>query len=138
MRDVYKIIIIVLFTIIISSCGKKSSDEKSTSQEDLKSEETDTSSLTPQEALSITLIEDIMNQSDDDLADYIQTEIYPIVAKSQRVTMERISASLYLLEYESSGTEKYILIQKFYSPITDEITFTRTETSITPQKQFIK
>jgi PBP1b-binding outer membrane lipoprotein LpoB len=132
------IILLSLFALLLSSCNKNADEQKKNVQTDSSYDESDTTSLTPQEALSATLLEDIMNQTDDDLAAYIQDEIYPIVSKSQRVTMERLSASLYLLQYESGGSDKYLLIQKFYSPATDEVTFTRTETSLTPQKQFLK
>ena len=135
MKRITYFIFLMLTVMIISSCGKNTSEQKKNEQSESIS---DTMALTPKEALSATLLEDIMNQSDDDLADYIQEEIYPLVLKSQRVTMERLSASLYLLQYESSGTDKYLLIQKFYNPQSDEVTFTKTETTITPQKQFLK
>lgn len=138
MKVYFNIISLILFSLLIFACGKNSDGDKVNQQGTTSTEESDTTALTPQEALSTTLIEDIMNTEDEDLAAYIEDEIYPIVSKSQRVTIEKLSASLYLLQYESGGTDKYLLIQKFYNPTTDEMTFTKTETSLTPQKQFLK
>ena len=138
MKVYFNIISLILFSLLIFACGKNSDSSKINQQNTSTTEDSDTTALSPQEALSTTLIEDIMNTEDEDLASYIEDEIYPIVSKSQRVTMEKLSASLYLLQYESGGTDKYLLIQKFYNPTTDEMTFTKTETSLTPQKQFLK
>ena len=138
MKIYFNIISLILFSLLIFACGKNSDSSKINQQNTSTTEDSDTTALSPQEALSTTLIEDIMNTEDEDLASYIEDEIYPIVSKSQRVTMEKLSASLYLLQYESGGTDKYLLIQKFYNPTTDEMTFTKTETSLTPQKQFLK
>jgi hypothetical protein len=131
----YIFITVFLISLAVSSCGKKESmNDKKTIGEN----EGDTN-LTPQEVFSGTLVEDIIgDENDDDLRIYLEEQIYPIVNKSAKVTIDRISSSLYLLTYDENGSKKNIIIQKFYNPVTDEMVFEKNDTQTNSFKQFVK
>lgn len=125
---------IILFLVILSfSCGK---DKKQ--PDDLSSEDDgDTVSLSPQELFSITMTESILNiEDDDDLNSYLEEEIYPIVKSSDKVTIDRITSSFYLLTTVTNSTEKFYMIRKFYNPQTDEIFFEKSEVQFDIKKLY--
>lgn len=101
-------------------------------------EDEDTTALTPPEALSQALVANILNDDDEDLQSYIEDEIYPLVSKSNKITIDKISSSLYLLQYDDKGSQKNILIQKFYNPEKDEFFFDKREVQYDAVKQFVK
>ncbi len=130
----------------IFSCGKDNSQKPVTetqrnekSNEQSSSDEDADTVLTPQEAFSSSLVQDILGDEDDpDLEEYLEEEIYPVVLKSQKVTIDRISSSIFLLTYDEAGARKNFFIQKFYNPRKDEFVFEKTATDVEPMKQFIK
>ncbi|HMS33497.1 MAG TPA: hypothetical protein PKC91_05355, partial [Ignavibacteria bacterium] len=92
-----------------------------------------------EESFSSALVEDIMGENEDvDLQYYLEEQIYPLISKSDKVTIDRISSSLYLLSYNENGAMKNFLLQKFYNPVKDEIVFEKSETQINTLKQFVK
>lgn len=136
-----KVIVIFLISLLIISCnkenpsGQKNETSKTEEQGDYDSE----TSLTPVEAFSSTLVQDMLNEEEDvDLEIYLEEQIYPLVSKSAKVTIDRISSSVYLLSYDDNGVMKNISIQKFYSPGKDEIFFEKSEIQNDSLKQFLK
>ena len=102
-------------------------------------DESDTISLSPEELFSSTLLEDILQSSeDDDLKSYLEEEIYPIVSNSTKVTIDRVSASLYLLSYDENGVQKNFVIQKFYNPSNLEMHFEINEIETNAADQYLK
>lgn len=130
-------IILVFISVFFISCGDKSNSPDNTNNSTLN-ETDDTTSLSPQEAFSYVLVNQILNSDDGDLELYLENEIYTLVSKSEKVTIDEISSSLFLLTYFEGDVEKNLLIQKFYNPAKDEFTFTKSETSVTSKKQFLK
>ncbi|MBN1634469.1 MAG: hypothetical protein JW917_09910 [Ignavibacteria bacterium] len=118
----YSIFLLFLTYIFIFGCG----NDKSVS-EDL----TDTVSLLPQEVFSLTLTEDVLGEDDEDLKLFLEEEIYPLISKASKVTIDKIASSQYLLIYIENDSAKGLLLQKFYNPVKDEIEFTKTETVLT-------
>lgn len=118
----YVFLIFILPLLIISACG----ENNRTSQD----ESVDTVSLSPPEVFSITLTEDILNVDDEDLRYFLEEEIYPLVSKSEKVTIDRLSSSEYLLSYSTEGTFKGFLIKKYYNPVEDIVVFTKTDTEL--------
>ena len=126
---------LLLLTILIISCG----DDKKSDTETADKDESDTISLSPEELFSSTLLEDILQSSeDDDLKSYLEEEIYPIVSNSTKVTIDRVSASLYLLSYDENGVQKNFVIQKFYNPSSLEMYFEINETETNAADQYLK
>lgn len=142
MRKFVIILICVLISWNFLSCGKSETQKQDTEparNEQNDSEEDNDTSMTPEESFSSALVQDILgDDNDSDLESYLEEQIYPFASKSPKVTIDRISASVYLLTYEDGGEKKNILIQKFYNPEKDEYVFERTNTDINPLKQFSK
>lgn len=118
----YSFFLIVLTILIISGCG-----ENNQSSQD---ESSDSVTLSPPEVFSLTLTEDILREDDEDLRLYLEEEIYPVVAKSEKVTIDRLSSSEYLLTYFSEGAAIGLLIKKYYNPIEDVVVFSKNETEL--------
>jgi len=123
----------------IFSCGKEEVKkiEKKLITENSEDEE-DTTVMTPAEIFSDALTTNILNDYDESLQIYLEETIYPVASKSNKVTIDRISSSLYLLQYEEGGNLKNVLIQKFYNPVKDEFFFEKRDVQSDAVKQFLK
>lgn len=118
----YSFFLLFIPLFMIFGCGDK---DKS-----YQDESADTTSLSPKEVFSLTLTEDILGEDDEDLRTFLEDDIYPMVSKSEKVTIDRISSSEYLLSYLQDGTLKGLLIKKFYNPVEDIVVFTKNETEL--------
>lgn len=117
---------VVLIVFILSGCKS----ENSKVREKISEEQKDTASetpMTPEESFSASLVQDILNEDDDDLQIYLEEEFYPEVSKSKKVTIDKVSSSLYILSYDADGKMKNYLLQKFYNPDKDEFIFDKKE-----------
>lgn len=141
MANLFKYFLVLSVAIAFFSCGKDDvvkRIEKKVITEEMEDEDTDTTSLSPVEAFSSTLVNNILDTYDDDLQVYLEDVIYPIASKSNKTTIDKISSSLYLFQYEENGSAKNILIQKFYNPAKDEIFFEKRDVQNDAIKQFTK
>lgn len=134
------VISFLILSVIVMGCGKekeiKEKNEKVLQQE---MEESDTASLTPAESFGAVLTQSILNdESEVELESFLSETVYPKISSGSKVTIDKISSSLYLLKYYEGTFEKYLLIQKYYNPKEDSITFDITETGLTTSKQFLK
>ncbi|MEO8447106.1 MAG: hypothetical protein ABI528_06400 [bacterium] len=138
----HKIILLLFISMVfIASCNKDTPQkpETQTSRTDMTEESDQDTNMTSEEIFSSSLVQNILGEDDnDDLQIYLEDQIYPIVSASGKVTLDRVSASLYLLSYDEKGTMKNLLIQKFYDPVKDEFIFDKSETSTDARKQFVK
>lgn len=125
--------LILIFTVSFS-CKKDDSEKQSSSDNKIPKTEVNNEGesdtiMTPQEIFSSALVQNILGiEEDDDLEVYLEEEIYPVVSKSNKVTLDKISSSEYLLTYGDEGNRKYFLLQKFYDPVKDEFVFEKKET----------
>ena len=127
--------VLLLITLFLISCGQEGTDNEDITDD----QESDTIVLSPEEIFSSTLVEDILQTgNDEDLKIYLEEEIYPLVSNSNKVTLDRVSASLYLLTYEDNGDDKNFIIQKFYSPVNFEVFFKKRETETNAINQYFK
>lgn len=138
----FKTFIIFTISLCLFSCNnenslKQKSDSPKTETHSDNENDSDTS-MTAEEAFSSALVEDIAGDDDADLRFYLEEQLFPIVSKSKKVTLDRVSSSLYLLSYDDQGIEKNIMIQKFYNPVKDEFVFEKSETQTNAIKQFVK
>lgn len=139
-------LIIISFSVfaLITGCGKEKSintgnEQKQQQQQQMGIDDEDTTSLTPAESFASTLCQDILNDdSEVELESYLIDVIYPKVSGSSKITIDKVSSSIYLLTYFEGNTEKHIMIQKYYNPQKDEILFESSETSLSSNKQFLK
>jgi hypothetical protein len=118
----YLFLIFLMPLLMMTGCGE---NNKSVGEDS-----SDSVSMSPPEVFSLTLTEDILNVDDEDLRYYLEEEIYPLVSKSEKVTIDRLSSSEYLLSYLSEGAFKGLLIKKFYNPVEDIVVFTKTEAEL--------
>jgi len=134
--------IIFLFALIIFTGCNKNKNELEKKQTEIQKQieqEDDTTSLSPSESFGAALTQNILNDDTEvELEAYLSEIIFPLIVTSEKVTIDKISSSLYLLKYWDNKSEKNLLIEKFYNPKTDEISFEYTETSLNSKKQFLK
>lgn len=131
-------IILFLISITLFSCSDKT--DKPTSDNSMNQGETaEDTTMTPEEIFSTSLIQDIIGVEEDiDLQVYLEEEIYPMLSTAGKVSIDKISSSLYLLSYQESGTSKNFILKKYFDPQNNEIKFEKTETQLTPEDQFLK
>ncbi len=145
MKSYFLSLIIVCFSAILlaAGCGKEKSintaNEQKQQQQQMGIEDEDTTALTPAESFATALCQDILNDdSEADFESYLIDVVYPKVSGSTKVTLDRVSSSIFLLTYFEGSTENHLLIQKYFNPQKGEIFFESAETSLSPSKQFLK
>jgi hypothetical protein len=131
---------LIFVGFLFLSCNKdQNNKEKVIVNETDIEEPEDTVQLTPAESFSSALTEVFLDEShDEDLLIYLEEEIFPLVSKSDKVTFDKISASLYLLSYDENNELKNILIRKIYDPQKDEIVFQKENIEFDAKKFFLK
>ncbi len=137
-----RVIFIITILPVLFSCNKENPTKEKieNSKTESKSDDTETdTTMTVEEEFSSSLVQNIMGEDGDgDLEVYLEEQIYPLVSKSGKVTLDRISSSVYLLTYDDNGTMRNFLIQKFYNPVKDEFVFEKNETQNNAVQQFVK
>ena len=105
-----KVIILLSVSLLLISCNKENNTKPRTgNQENIETEDESDSTLTPEEAFSAALTSDISQDEDiTDLQIYLEEQIYPEASKSAKVTLDRISGSLFLLSYDAGGNFKIL------------------------------
>lgn len=141
----HRIIIVIVVSLFFLSCNKNTEtdqpakNKKNDSQQESGIENDSDSAMTDEEVFSSSLVQDILGEEEDiELQIYLEETIYPVVAKSDKVTFDRISNSIYLLGFNDNGTLRNIMIQKLYNPDTGEFVFEKEEVPTSAQKQFVK
>lgn len=118
-------IILLLIAVLIVSCAK---DEKP--QEDESDNPADTN-LTPQEKFSASVLIDFLNDSsDEDLAEYLETEIYKMGSSYKGASVLEISPAMWFIMVENDTTSKNYLLQKFVDFKTNDYYFKIKETRL--------
>ena len=127
--------IIILFLLAgFTSCTK---DDKQPEQDGkkLQQEETDLTvdtNLTPEEKFSAAIMTDFLDDSeDDDLAGFLESEIYTMGAAYNGASVTEVTPSTWLVSFEKDGTVKNYLLQKYADIKTNEYYFSMKETSLT-------
>lgn len=136
------LIFIFLALIIFTGCNKDKNEIEKKKQTEIQKQmeqEDDTTSLSPSESFGAVLTQNILNDDTEvELESYLSEVIFPLIGTSEKATIDKISSSLYIIKYGDSKSEKNLLIEKFYNPKTDEISFEYTETTLNSKKQFLK
>jgi len=135
------IFLLPVFLLFSAGCGKNDKESqfnKHAEQEQIESGN-DTTSLTPAESFAAALTQEILkDETEVELESFLADNVYQLVSGSKKVTIDKISSSLYLIKYINENTEKNILIQKYYNPAEDSFSFEITETNTNNIKQFVK
>ncbi len=138
-----KLLFLFLISSAFYSCNKETGTNKNSTESRKQTDEvteTETDSvMTPEEIFSSSLVQDIMGEEEDiDLQIYLEEQIYPLVSKSDKITLDKISSSLYLVSYRENGIMRNFILQKFYNPLKDEFLFEKIDTQLNAVKQFLK
>lgn len=138
-KIVTKLVMLIVFSIFqLSGCNSKDESNKVDNTTKGESHEQDTA-LAPEEILSATLVQGIAGEEDDpDLEAFIEEDMYGELKNSKAVTIDRVSSSMYVVEFENLGQMKSYLIRKFYNPQKDEYFFEKTTFDSDIKKQFLK
>lgn len=119
--------ILFICVIALASCSKDNQNTNAGNVDSQQGEELDTAELEKDEMFGAVLTNDFLNEEDEDFQVYLTTQIYPLMATSKKVTIDKISASNYILTYDDANNTKQMLIKKFYNPLTEEVFFERSE-----------
>lgn len=131
MRYLILYLILLILSFSLFSCSQKDNDIKIEKETINSDEEIVSDSLTPAENFALAMIQDVLQDEQEiDLQPYLEEEIFPLISKSEKVTIDKVYSSMYLLKYISSGIERNILIQKYYNPNTGEIKFEKSDITI--------
>jgi hypothetical protein len=135
LRKLFTISIILLFSVIFVSCSKdkdKVTDKKEQKvQEDEEFNPADTN-LTVEEKFSASILNDFVSSSeDDDLAAYLEDELFKYNDKFRGASLTQLTESLWLVTLENQGTVKNFLLQKFVDFKSNDYYFNLKETNLT-------
>jgi hypothetical protein len=109
--------LILLIPIIFFSCKK---DEEIAVDEN----------FTREEIFSFNIANGLLQLDDEDLQEYLQTEVYPLVSASQKVFANRESSTEFSIFYEGEGKMNIITIRKFYDAVGESIFFEMSEPEV--------
>jgi hypothetical protein len=139
MRFLFPIIFLVFF-IALQGCTKKEdkpvTENKNTNQIQPQSsgdtiENPEDSTLTPEEQFSTSIMSDFLDGSDDeDLQDYLETEIYKYAQNYNGVSVVELSPSTWFVSFEKDGNYKNFILQKYIDFKTSDAYFKMKETSL--------
>ncbi|MCC6865296.1 MAG: hypothetical protein IT280_03970 [Ignavibacteria bacterium] len=88
--------------------------------------------LTPEEKFSSSIQVDFLDDSDDDdLAAFLENEIYKMGASYNGAAVIEITPSTWLVSFEKSGNVKNYILQKYVDFKTNEYYFSFKETTLT-------
>lgn len=130
--------LIILFTAaILISCSKdeKPQTQQQQNQQRVNQDDNDNpadTNLTPEEKFSASILVDFLNDSDDeDLASFLEGEVYKIGANYNGASVVEVTPSTWLVTFEKSGVLKNYMLQKYVDFRSNEYYFTFKETNLT-------
>jgi hypothetical protein len=136
----YLTIILAISLISIFALSSCSKDDKTSTQQNQQkvqnqNDENDNpadTNLTPEEKFSSSILIDFLGDSDDDdLASFLETEIYKLGASYNGATVIEVTPSTWLVQLEKDGNVKNYLLQKYVDFKTNEYYFSFKETTLT-------
>ena len=123
-----KLIIAVISLLLVISCSK---EDKPVQQQD-EPENTPDTNLTPEEKFSSAILTDFLSESEDEeLANYLETEIYKLGSGYKGVSVIEIYPAVWFVMLEKDTTTKNYRLQKFVDFKTNKYYFNMKETSLT-------
>ena len=130
--------LIILFTAaLLISCSKdeKPQTQQQQNQQKVNQDDNDNpadTNLTPEEKFSASILVDFLNDSDDeDLASFLETEVYKIGLNYNGASVVEVTPSTWLVTFEKSGVLKNYMLQKYVDFRSNEYYFTFKETNLT-------
>ena len=133
-----KLLSVFLFLSLFISCGDIDDSDMSENDSNEKNESHLDTNLTPAETFSLSLVQEILDEEDEDLQIFLEKEFFPLASNSPKVTIDKISSSIYILSFQSDTVMKNFLIQKFYIPAKDEFAFEKNEIDFDAADKLVK
>jgi hypothetical protein len=120
--------------IIVFSCSNEDNKQKPIDEKQSNKDETEITqdtNLTPEEKFTVSILTDFLNDSDDeDLASFLETEIYKMRTNYNGAAIAEITPSTWIVALEKDGSVKNYILQKYVDFTTNEYYFTMKETNL--------
>src|SRR4030095_3651865 len=131
-----KYIFFILVLISFDSCTKEDKPQVQQNNNNSHSQDDDENSadtnLTPEEKFSSSILSDFLSDSEDeDLASFLETQVYGFSSTYNGAAVVEITPSTWLVMLEKNGTTKNYILQKYVDFRTNEYYFTFEETTLT-------
>jgi hypothetical protein len=135
LKKLFTIFFILIFSLIFLSCSKDKDKVTEKTQQKVQEDEdfnpADTN-LTVEEKFSTSILGDFLsNSEDDDLAAYLEDQLFKYNEKFRGASLTQLTESLWLVSLENQGTIKNFLLQKFVDFKTNDYYFNLKETTLT-------
>ncbi len=134
MPDIMKFIPVLIIFLLLYGCSKEN-NTNTPPQQKVQQDDSDTpvdTNLTPEEKFSSSILFDFLNGAEDEeLADYLETEIYKMGANYTGASVVEISPAIWFVMLEKDGNTKNYLLQKFVNFNTNDYYFRLKETNLT-------
>ena len=130
-----KYIIALLTATVLISCSKEDKPVTQQKQQNVQQDDEDSpadTNLTAEEKFSASILIDFLGDSEDeDLAEFLETEIYKMGVNYKGVSIVEITPSTWLVSFEKDSTMKNYLLQKYVEFRSNEYYFSLKETPLT-------
>ena len=122
----FLLFLVLVFTFI--SCR----EETERNRRDNDNEDPSDTSFTPQERFSTAILIDFLDDSnDEDLASYLETEIYRRGANYKGASVMEISPAIWFVMFQKDTVAQNFILQKFVDLKTNDYYFQLNETKLT-------
>jgi hypothetical protein len=126
-----KLLSLFIAVFLLASCSKEEQDTQTDKKQTEEDNPSDTN-LTPEEKFSASILVDFLNDSDDDdLASFLETEVYKTGKNYNGTSVVELTPSTWLVGFEKDSTVKNYILQKYVDPKTNDYYFTFKETTLT-------
>jgi hypothetical protein len=127
--------ILIMVSVIFISCSKEDKPVTQQNQQKVQNEDNDSpadTNLTPEEKFSSSILIDFLGDSDDeDLGEFLETEIFKMGASYNGASVVEITPSTWLVSLEKDGNIKNYLLQRYVDFKTNDYYFSMKETTLT-------
>ncbi len=124
-----------MVSVIFISCSKDDKPVTQQNQQKVQNEDNDSpadTNLTPEEKFSSSILIDFLGDSDDeDLGEFLETEIFKMGASYNGASVVEITPSTWLVSLEKDGNIKNYLLQRYVDFKTNDYYFSMKETTLT-------
>ena len=130
-----KYIIALLTATVLISCSKEDKPVTQQKQQNVQQDDEDSpadTNLTAEEKFSASILIDFLGDSEDeDLAEFLETEIYKMGVNYKGISIVEITPSTWLVSFEKDSTMKNYLLQKYVEFRSNEYYFSLKESTLT-------
>ncbi len=126
---------LILVSAIFVSCSREEKPVTQQNQQKVQNDENESpgdTNLTPEEKFSSSILIDFLGDTEDeDLAEFLETEIFKLGASYNGASVVEITPSTWLVSLEKDGNIKNYLLQRYVDFKTNDYYFSMKETTLT-------